>query len=273
MNMLILILEIFLILVVLFFVCGFYKAFHEKIVNYEINIDKKNTDLKELNVVMVSDIHLGKFIGCSRLENMVTKINELNADIVILAGDIIDGDIEPFKENNMADIISNLKSKYGTFAVLGNHEFMSGKPTEVANLYEEAGITVLRDDAITIDNQFCIIGREDLASEEYYQKSRQPLSNLISNVDTALPVIIVDHQPADLEEGVGTGADLQLSGHTHKGQVFPGNLITKKIYELNWGYKKKGFFNVIVTSGYGTCALPVRIATNSEIVNIKLNLN
>jgi predicted MPP superfamily phosphohydrolase len=100
---------------------------------------------------------------------------------------------------------------------------------------------------------------------------RKDLSTLLQGVDKKLPIILLDHQPYNLSEAEKNGVDLQLSGHTHKGQISPGNLITKKVYEVDWGYEKKGNFNIYVSSGVGTWGPPIRTGSHSEIVDIYIN--
>ena len=255
-----------LIFVAILLVYGTYHAQDTKIAGYNITIDKKAGTLKDLRVVMVSDIHLGEIVKNKRLKRMVDEINALNPDVVLLAGDIIDDRIEPFEKNNMAQYFLKLKATYGVYGILGNHEYFGGDIKKIELAYKKAGINCLVDEVTKVDNSFYIIGRNDLSSSRGNQK-RKTLEQLLENLDKNLPIILMDHQPNHFEDIVSNGVDLQYSGHTHGGQFFPNNLITHIIFEKDWGYLKKGNSSFIVSSGYGTWGPPIRIGTNSEIIN------
>jgi uncharacterized protein len=248
---------------------GYWKALHPVIQEYNITIPKKS-NLKELHAVMVSDIHLGTIVKKKRLDLMVAKVNELEPDVVFLAGDIIDGDLSPFINEKMAGSFRNLKTKYGVYGILGNHEYIGRATEKTIASYKDGNINVLRDNVVKIDNSIYIVGRDDISSERFSAKGRQPLAQLVKGLDKNLPIILMDHQPIKLEEAVNSGIDLQLSGHTHYGQIFPNQFITDKIYENDWGLLKKGNTNIIVSSGFGTWGPPFRIGTQSEIVNLKI---
>jgi len=248
---------------------GSYNAIVPKVVHYDVNINKKS-DLKKLKCVMISDVHLGETIGRDRLHTAVQIINGLNADIVVIAGDLIDNDIEPVEKANMLEELKGIRSQYGVYAVLGNHEYYRKKAQEIQKLIEDNGVTVLRDNFTVIDNSFCLVGREDSVAASYGYK-RKELKDLLKMADRNLPLIVLDHQPKNLDEPRKAGVDLQLSGHTHAGQFFPISLFTKMLYEEDHGYLKDGNFNLIVSCGYGTWGPAVRIGSQSEIVDIDIN--
>lgn len=250
---------------------GLWNARNPQLSHYEITISKPAGSLKQLHVVMVSDIHLGKIVNNGRLMTLVNRINDLNPDLVLLPGDIIDEDIGPFVEQKMPEVFRRLKPKYGTFAVFGNHEYIGGHAEEAFRHLQEAGITVLRDDYKKVAESFYIVGRDDRSGERFKGKRRQELSAVMEGVEHSLPVILLDHEPFHLEEGQEQGVDLQLSGHTHRGQLFPYNLITQRIFEKDWGYLRKGDFQVIVSCGFGTWGPPIRIGNTPEIVDIIIN--
>lgn len=255
-----------LVFVGILLIYGTYHAQDTKIAGYNLNVDKKAGELKELNVVMVSDIHLGEIIDKKRLSKMVTEINDLNPDLVLIVGDIIDNSIEPFENNNMGEEFLKIKSKYGVYCVLGNHEFFGGDINAVEMAYKKAGIKCLVDEVEKVDNSFYIIGRNDISGSRGIQ-SRKTLEDLLKDVDINLPIIVMDHQPGNLKEGQLNGIDIQFSGHTHAGQYFPNNIITNLIFEKHWGFLSKGNSSFIISSGFGTWGPPIRIGTNSEIVN------
>jgi len=259
---------IFFALYAILALTGTLNASFSKIKSYEIVVNKHLN--KPINIVMVSDIHLGNIIRNKRLKKMVQTINSLNPDIIAIAGDIVDSNITPFTERNMAEEFSHLKSKYGTYAVLGNHDLMTKSIDKIIEILNENGVTVLRDEAILIDNSFYIIGRDDVTIKLYTKKNRKPLLDIIKELDKSKALILIDHNPKDVKESYSADIDLQLSGHTHKGQISPLNFLTKKAFEVDYGHLQKDNFNVIVSSGYGTWGPPIRLGSKSEIVLIKL---
>ena len=260
------------LLVITFFVIigilGHYNANKSYVNSVELNTS--DVSFKEpLNIVMISDIHLGTIIGNNRLSKMVKEINELNPDIVLIAGDIIDSDLKPFLRNNMAKEFSNIKSKYGTFATLGNHDLMTNATDTIVSELEENNVKVLRDEAVLIDNSFYVIGRDDISINRL-NSQRESLDTIVNNLDINIPKIVIDHTPTSLDESLEAGANLHFSGHTHAGQLTPGNLVTKRLFEIDHGYLNKDNLHVVVSSGYGTWGPPLRIGSKSEIINVKI---
>lgn len=260
-----------LFLVFLLLLYGTWNARHPRIVHCDITIKKAVSGLSELHAVMVSDIHLGLVVDNDRLKEMVNRINELDLDIVFLAGDTIDEDVRLFASNKMPEILSKLKSRYGVYAVLGNHEYIGGNNELAVEYLQQAGINVLVDRCIKVNNQFYVAGQDDRMAGRMNGKQRLELSRLIEGIDHTLPIILLDHQPINLEEGKLNGIDLQLSGHTHGGQFFPNTLISRRVFEKSWGYLRKGESQVIVSSGFGTWGPPIRIGSNSEITDITIS--
>jgi predicted MPP superfamily phosphohydrolase len=251
-------------------VYGSWNARQVGTTGYNLNIGKSAGEIKQLHVVMVSDIHLGAVVDRPRLKAMVDRINLLNPDLVLLAGDTIDDDIKPFVDEQMGRELQRLKPRLGVYAIMGNHEYIGGNAEEFAKQLENSGIKVLRDKYIKIENSFYLVGREDRSMERFNGKNRKNLKQLLKGLDARLPVILLDHQPSNLEEPQKQGVDVQLSGHTHEGQVWPAHLITGRIFETDWGYLRKGNLQVIVSSGVGTWGPPIRVGNHPEIVDIKL---
>ncbi len=241
-----------------------------RIFTKEININKSAGEIKTLNIVVASDIHMGTIVTNGRVRKLVEMVNGLNPDIILLPGDILDEDLEPVLRRNLGEDISKLKAKYGVYAVNGNHEFIGGAEEAVKYLRDH-GINLLRDSVAIIDKQIIIAGREDLSVNRIGK--RKTTEELLSGYDKSLPIILLDHQPFKLDESEKAGVDLHLSGHTHHGQLWPFNYLTEKIYEVSWGYKKKGNTHVYVSSGYTGWGPPVRLGSRTEIVNIKLKFN
>ncbi len=229
----------------------------------------KNSSLRSLHAVMASDIHLGTVISNSHLKKIVDAINSLNPDIVLLPGDIVDEDIAPVIRQNLGEQLRQIHSKYGIYAVTGNHEYIGG--VEAACTYlTDHGIVMLRDTSVVIDNAFVIVGREDASRRQFGGKHRKTYEELLSGVKTTMPIISMDHQPMHLNEAEQAGIDLQLSGHTHNGQIWPFNYIARAVYELSWGYLKKGNTQYYVSCGVGTWGPPMRSGNRPEIVDLRI---
>jgi len=250
---------------------GAWNARHPLTQNYEITIPKATGSLETLQVVMVSDTHLGNIIDNHRLTKLVNRINQLEPDIVLLAGDIIDSKVDVLINQKMIDNFARLRTKFGTYAILGNHEYFDQKPDVVIEYLAQGNVHVLRDRSALIADSFYLVGRDDLSKERYTGTCRQDLATIMTGIDHTLPIILLDHQPHSFQDGVQQGVDLQLSGHTHLGQLFPNNLLTKQLYELDWGYLRKESMQIIVSCGVGTWGPPIRIGSHPEIVNITLH--
>lgn len=261
-----------LIALALILVYGAWNARTPRVTTRNITINKQVEGLEQLCAVLVSDIHLGTTINNRRLEDMVRRINALQPDIIFFAGDIIDGDISEFAEEEMPRILRQLGPRLGSFAVLGNHEHIGGNSAEAIRHMEESGISVLIDQYVKINDQFYIVGRNDRSGRHMARTAtpRKDLATVMAGVDHALPIILLDHQPAALNEPLANGVDLQLSGHTHFGQLFPNQLITSRLFEIDWGHLTKETLQVIVSCGYGTWGPPVRTSGYSEIVEINI---
>jgi len=258
-------------LIIALLIYGTWNARHPRVIHYDITINKTANGLPQLHAVMVSDIHLGLVMDNGRLEEMVNSINKLEPDIVFLAGDTIDEDVKLFLNQRMPEIIRKLKSKFGVYAVLGNHEYIGGNSELAAEYLRQAGAIVLIDEYIKVNNQFYVVGRNERMAGYMTGKQRLELSRLMDGIDHSLPIILLDHQPHKLEEGQRNGIDLQLSGHTHNGQFFPNNLFAKHFFEHSWGYLKRGEYQVIVSAGYGTWGPPIRIGNYSEIIDLSIS--
>jgi predicted MPP superfamily phosphohydrolase len=235
----------------------------------ELTFPKGDGKLNELNIVAASDLHLSTIDGEKLLDRIIEKMNSLHPDIILLAGDIVDDKAEILRDRGIGESFKKLNPKYGTYAINGNHEFINEVEASV-KFMEMYGMKVLRDEYELIDSSFYVIGREDVAMKQFTGKERKSLEDIISSINLNHPKILLDHTPVKLEQAKKSGIDLQLSGHTHHGQIWPANIITNMIYEVSWGYLKKGKTHYYVTSGAGTWGPPVRTGSNSEIVNIKI---
>ncbi|MCU0373351.1 MAG: metallophosphoesterase, partial [Ignavibacteria bacterium] len=186
---------------------GYYNAQNPVINEVSLKFEKQIPGSGEINMVMLSDIHLGLLSCGSWFDTIVAKVNSLEPDIIILAGDVIDEDLAPVISMNLGDHLLNLRSKYGVYAITGNHEYIGGAESAVKYLTEH-NITVLRDTSVLIDNKFYLTGREDRDRKRFTGKDRKQLDELIKDVNSEFPVIVLNHQPYNLEELAGKKIDL-----------------------------------------------------------------
>ncbi|MGL5617070.1 MAG: metallophosphoesterase [Sarcina sp.] len=255
-----------LVLTIVTSIKGTVNAIYPHVVKFNL-VDNKKRLREPLNVILISDIHLGITFGIKRLVKMVDRINTLNPDVVLIAGDIVDSSIGPFIKANMSKEFGRIKSRFGTFAVLGNHDLMMGKGDEISMELKKYGVNVLRDERILINNEFYLIGRDDITSEKI-GKPRKEISELIKNIDDSKYKMLIDHNPKYSHEAEENKIDVQFSGHTHKGQLRPWGFAVKRMYEIDHGYLKKENFNLFVSSGYGTSGPRLRTGSKAEIVQV-----
>ena len=255
------------ILVLLLVIVGHVNAVWTRVSHYNISIEKDGGNRKHLRIVTASDIHMGTIIAQRRVGKLVRLINEQKPDIVLLAGDIVDEDLGPVIRRNLGRKQEQIKAKDGVFAVTGNHEYIGG--AEAAIMYlKNHGVTILRDSVVLIDRSFYIAGRDDWGSARMSGKKRKEITELLEDIDKSRPIVLLDHQPFKLDKVVPENVDIQLSGHTHHGQLWPFSYLTKAIFELSSGYLRKGNTHFIVSNGYGTWGPPVRIGNRPEIIVI-----
>jgi predicted MPP superfamily phosphohydrolase len=263
----------FLVTLIISFVLitgGFLNALTPSIRRYDITINKSAGEINEMRIAAVSDIHLGSIIRKRSLKKLSDMLESLKPDLVLLLGDIVDGEMGPVLRGDLLKYFKCPKCPGNLYAITGNHEFIGGAGRTIPYI-ESKGIRILKDETVTIEGGIQLIGRLDRDSERFFGKVRMPLSELMKSVDISKPAILLDHQPFKLEEAEKAGIDLQLSGHTHNGQMWPLNYITKKMYELSYGYLKKGNTQYIVSSGFGIWGPRIRSGSRSEVllINIK----
>ena len=267
---------------------GMINAGNIQTTKYDISIDKKAGKLDSLNVVLIADLHLGYNIGCRHMEKMVEKINAQNPDLVVVAGDIFDNEDEALENpDRLAAILRGIQSKYGVYACYGNHDIQEkilagftfgGKEKKESSVkmdefLEKSGITLLRDEYVLIDDSFYLYGRPDYERPGRGIDERKSPQEITEDLDLSLPVLVIDHEPRELQELADAGVDADLCGHTHDGQLFPGNLTIKLMWENACGYLKKGNMHSIVTSGVGLFGPNMRVGTKSEICDIMMHFN
>ncbi len=246
---------------------GHINTLYPKTTKLEVTIPKNAGDMKSLKAVMMSDIHLGTLIGNGHLEKIVKKVNAIQPDIILLAGDVLDEDLEPVIRQNIGETLRQLKAPLGVYGVMGNHEHIGGA-SEAYDYLTGHGIKIIRDSVVKINESFFLVGREDRDKSRFSGKERRSLEELMDGIDLDYPVIMMDHQPFYLEKASGLGVDLMLSGHTHHGQLWPLNFITRAIYTISYGYGQIGSMHAYVSNGVGTWGPPVRVGNRPEIVEL-----
>lgn len=251
---------------------GSYNARSPIIRKYEAVISKQAGDWKQLRIAVASDIHLGTIVGKRHLQRLVNKVGELKPDLILLPGDVIDDDIQPFIRKEMGSVMRHLRAPLGVYAVLGNHEYIGGHIPAFVEQMEKIGIRVLLDETVHIADRLFVIGRKDKAAA-HTPEGRKTLDALFEGVDKSEPIIVMDHQPYHLDKAAAAGADVMLSGHTHRGQIAPNHWITGRLFELDWGYLRKGDLHAVVSSGFGTWGPPIRLGSRSEIIELTIHFH
>ncbi|WP_291601221.1 metallophosphoesterase [Bacteroides sp.] len=245
---------------------GYYNYRHPKTNIINIALDKPLADdAKPVKIVAVSDLHLGNGTGKTALKRYVKMINEQNPDLILIAGDLIDNSVVPLYTENMMEELSELKAPLGIYMVPGNHEYISGIKAS-ARFIQDTPIQLLRDSVVTLPNGMQLIGRDDRSNT-----ARRSLQKLMAGIDKSNPILLLDHQPYKLTESEAAGVDLQFSGHTHRGQVWPMNWVTDHIYEQSHGYRQWGNSHIYVSSGLSLWGPPFRIGTESDMAVFHLS--
>lgn len=246
------------ILTLLVLMAGTYFKHSTVVTKYEIDSEGKLAT--PMNVVLISDTHLGFINENASMKKLVGMINELNPDVVLIAGDLIDFHLDPVLEKDMLSELKNIESQI--FFAVGNHEIYGGKTAllvETLNSYPN--VEAVRDNKVLLENGVYIAARDNF--------SKKPIKDILAGSGDN-PVIIMQHTPDTIDEAVENNVLLQVSGHTHKGQIFPGRLFTKRLFKVDYGHEKIKDTNIIVSQGYGTWGPPIRVGSRSEIVLIKI---
>ncbi len=226
---------------------------------YLISVPARSSEISRLRIAFVSDFHLGETTPAKFVERFVKEIEIIKPDLLLYGGDIAEGEREDEKMKRFENLLSSISTRYGAYGVLGNHEHYASQ--DKGTFFSKAGIKILRDTLLVIDNSFTIAGRNDS-----HVRNRKSVEEIMKSAPDSLPVILLDHRPTEIEQVSKTKTDIQLSGHTHKGQLFPINLITNKVYQLHYGYMKFGNTHFFVSSGIRLWGPPVRTIGKSEIL-------
>jgi len=241
-------------------VFGALTASNVRVKEYTVRLEAP----RDMRIALISDMHIGELIGRRHMEKMVEAINSIDADYVLIAGDIFDAGPGAVRDKEtIGHLFGQIKSKYGIYACLGNHDGgFRGQEDDAIRLLESWGVNVLADEAASIED-VNIFGRKDRSG------ARLPAHELMAGTDDGFNIVI-DHQPYEFDEEKAAGADLILCGHTHRGQIFPFSLVTKAMYRIDYGMLNEDNCTMIVSSGAGTWGPRVRLGSNCEVVRINI---
>lgn len=238
---------------------------------YTVQLGSGSSTENAIQIALVSDLHLGYVMTETRLERIVAAINATNPDLVCLAGDIFDGDITALTNpEGLQALFHAIEAPYGVFACLGNHD-AGPHYQEMLTFLQQAGVRLLADETVLVDNRFVLVGRKD--SSPIGDQGAVRATVMALPPDNSLPVIVMDHQPGNIGN-YGAETDLVLCGHSHRGQMFPFNLISKATYTVDYGYyaAPESGVQFIVSSGAGTWGPPFRVGSANEVVGITVFL-
>ncbi|MDR2173709.1 MAG: metallophosphoesterase [Burkholderiales bacterium] len=256
---------------------GVYRAYAPRETHYSPIIHKPlKNNATQLRIVQLSDLHISRYSSVALIQEMVSRVNRLQPDIIVFTGDIIDNSVKPYFDQEMPRILSELKSRYGVYAIMSNHDYYGESPKLNIDAYARSNMRVLRDEALYLEEPgITLIGRDDWILDTRQLPpgvlldapgSRASLAALTAHADPTTPWILLDHQPRQIDEAIAQKIDLQFSGHTHNGQFFPINFIVKFLYKKPWGLLTEETYSLIVTCGFGTWGPPLRFPGYAEIV-------
>jgi len=258
---------------------GIYNARQLSIVTYEVELQRSVDG--EMNIVFISDLHLGEVRSESGLERMVEYINSLNPDIVCLIGDIFNDDFYAIRNpERAAEVLRGIDATFGVFACLGNHD--AGRTIgSMINFLEQSNIRLLNEEYAIIDDRLVLIGRFDehltrinaldgVARGEFSDIMDVVHADLLQrSLSLDLPIVVIDHNPTHISE-YGSDVDLALFGHTHGGALFPATLVTRALFVIDRGHFQQDSYSphIIVTQGVSTWLMPVRVGSRNEIASV-----
>lgn len=278
------------LLILLLSACGIFHAKYIKTTSYDVIINKTIPERTSMKVVLLADTHFGYNAGVLHARELVRKINKQKPDLVCIAGDIFDNEYDAIRNpEKLEKTLRGIKSTYGVYACWGNHdlneEILAGftfkhkdgdlsdiKDPRMKKFLKNSNIHILEDESVLINDQFYVIGRKDASLTEKIHETRKAPAQLTEKLDRDKPIIMIDHQPKELQELADAGVDLDLCGHTHNGQTFPGNFTIKLMWENPCGLLSKDNMTNITTSGAGVWGPAMRIGTDSEICSINIQL-
>lgn len=213
-----------------------------------------------VRVAMVSDLHLGWLVGNREIDNLTEIVKREKVQLLLMPGDIMDDNVEEYTAKQMQPHLQNLVQSVpmGVYASLGNHD-MYGDETNIRKALQQAGVRMLADEKALVADKLWLVGRFD-----NHARNRKATAELLPQVIDK-PIILLDHEPNEIEKNVQSPIDLQVSGHTHNGQIFPANFIVQRLNRVGYGHERIHNTDVVVSSGYGFWGVPFRLASQSEV--------
>lgn len=274
-----------LLIIVLTGATSIYGIINAKIVRtteYEITINKDGGNFKEMTIAMFGDPQFGYNIGEYHLKQAVDIINKNDVDIVCVVGDIFDNQYSAIKHpDKLIELFNQIKSKYGMYAVLGNHDVeepilcgftfndddLENKlaSKEMLDFIKKSGMVLLYDENVIINDSINLYGRADQERPNLGNITRKESGDLFKEVDVSKPIMVLDHEPREYDELEKAGVDLMMAGHTHDGQLWPTKIATDIIWENPYGLWVKNAFHAITTSGLGLFGPNMRVGTIAEV--------
>ena len=274
-----------LLIIILTAVSSIYGIINAKIVRtteYDITINKDGGNFKEMTIAMFGDPQFGYNIGEYHLKQAVDIINKNDVDIVCVVGDIFDNQYSAIKHpDKLIDLFNQIKSKYGMYAVLGNHDVeepilcgftfndddLENKlaSKEMLDFIKKSGMVLLYDENVIINDSVNLYGRADQERPNLGNITRKESGDIFKEVDTTKPLFVLDHEPREYDELEKAGVDLMMAGHTHDGQLWPTKIATDIIWENAYGLWVKNAFHAITTSGLGLFGPNMRVGTIAEV--------
>jgi uncharacterized protein len=238
--------------------------------NVKVALRKFPKELSGMRIVQLTDVHIGPMLGREWLEGIVARVNALDADLVVITGDLVDGSVEALRHHVAP--LATLKSKLGVYFVTGNHEYYSGAASWIEHL-GTLGIRVLRNECITIGSgaaSFDLAGVDDHTGGQFIKGHGADVPKALAGRDANRECILLAHQPKEIIEASKLGVGLQISGHTHGGQVFPATLLVRLQQPFTAGLDRLGDTQIYVSCGTGYWGPPMRIAAPAEITLIEV---
>jgi predicted MPP superfamily phosphohydrolase len=251
---------------ILFVLYGYREAGNIRVETLRIQTNKIPKETGKIIIAQISDVHLGLIVGEKQLNKIVELVKKTNPDILVSTGDLVDGDIDTL--NGLVDILKSIEPRYGKYAIMGNHEFYAGINISL-DFIKKTGFTMLRGEGFVVHDVINIAGVDDPAGQ-YFQYKEVPEKVLLSDLPRHLFTVLLKHRPVVDKDALGL-FDLQLSGHTHKGQIYPFRYLTRLAFPLYTGYHKlSDNTHLYVSRGSGTWGPPIRFLTPPEVTIIEL---
>lgn len=260
----------FSIILIVIGICtyAYFEALNIGITRVTIQTSKLPKGVEELVIAQISDVHLGVLVGEKRLKKITRIIREIKPDILFSTGDLVDGNLDTMR--GLAEELRGINPRFGKYAVTGNHEFYAGIERSV-RFTEDSGFMLLRNQYVNLNGIINLIGLDDPTANSFKNRAGDDISKLFSRYNPDLFTVLLYHQPRKFKENaLIMPIDLQLSGHTHKGQLFPFNLITHIFFPLQGGLFEVNGKKLYASRGIGTWGPPLRFLSPPEIVVIKL---